>query len=142
MDLSKSSANLFFVTTKLSQIDPMYKYSLGFFINLFIRSINISEKHKKKDMRTANILDTFKLLLYKNVCRSLFEKDKLLFSFLLTISILKLQSKINLKLLKFILTGGRYLGSDCLDKKYEVNPSPNWLSASTDSFIKIFQLST
>ncbi len=44
--------------------------------------------------RIVNINDHFTFNLYSNVCRSLFEKHKLLFAFLLTVRILMAENKI------------------------------------------------
>ena len=48
------------------------------------------------DERIRNINDSFTFSLYSNVCRSLFEKHKLLFSFLLCVRILMNDNKIDM----------------------------------------------
>lgn len=37
--VAETTAGLFFCISDLANIDPMYQYSLGFFINLFIAAI-------------------------------------------------------------------------------------------------------
>ena len=48
------------------------------------------------EQRTKNINDYFTFSLYSNVCRSLFEKHKLLFAFLLCTRIQQHEGKINM----------------------------------------------
>jgi dynein heavy chain, axonemal len=73
--------------------------------------------------RLANLCDNFTLALYQNVCRSLFERHKLLFAFVLATKLQLDKGFIAGDELRFLLTGGITMGDNPMP-----NPDPSWIS--------------
>lgn len=91
----------------------MYQYSLKFYKMIFERALdngNSIEKGKRNE-KMKFFIKEFGRLLYENICRSLFEKDKLLFSFLICLQIMNEPPNDNLDQaeVRFIMTGGTKL---------------------------------
>jgi dynein heavy chain len=131
-------SRLFFVLSDLMNVDPMYQYSLKFFCMIYERAldradgkVDKNERSKRKDF----FIKKFTSLLYKNVCRSLFEKDKLLFSFLMCMKIMEEQGTLDTGEARFLMTGATSVDME------RPNPTGNagWLSDK--AWISILEMS-
>ena len=59
LPVAEHSSILFFCISDLANIDPMYQYSLNWFINLYNNSIMNSEKFPELDARIRSLNDHF-----------------------------------------------------------------------------------
>lgn len=87
--VARRGSVLYFVVADLALIDPMYQYSLEFFARLFNRRLDKAEKSTVLEDRLDILLSDVTSSFYLNICRGLFEKDKLLYSFLNSSAILR-----------------------------------------------------
>eukprot|EP00767_Chilomastix_cuspidata_P003405 gnl/Chilomastix_cuspidata/3528.p1 GENE.gnl/Chilomastix_cuspidata/3528~~gnl/Chilomastix_cuspidata/3528.p1 ORF type:complete len:4397 (+),score=382.77 gnl/Chilomastix_cuspidata/3528:1904-13192(+) len=75
---------LFFCISDMSNADPMYQFSLDYFSQLFINVIDNTPKSDVLQQRIDMLMKVLVSSVFKNICRGLFEKDKLAFSFLIS----------------------------------------------------------
>ena len=123
---------LFFCIADLGVVDPMYQYSLTWFIDLFVRGIAAAEKSDEIAERIGHLNDYFTYSLYVNVCRSLFEKDKLMFSFLLAVKLKQYLGEVDGTEYRFLLAGPT---SSVVEK---TNPGTPWLTEK--SWVELLNL--
>ena len=119
-------AIIFFVIADIGLIDEMYQYSLGYFKNLFVLCINQSEKSDDLDKRLATIMDYSTSNIFTNISRGLFEKHKLVFSFMLCAEIMRGRGDINAKTWNYYLRG-----AGAGDKTRPEKPTLDWLKELT-----------
>ncbi|KAL7754402.1 hypothetical protein RI367_000383 [Sorochytrium milnesiophthora] len=115
---------LYFVLNDLSNVDPMYQFSLDSYIDLFVKSIAKSRRMDVLAERIASLNDYHTYAVYKYACRGLFERDKLLFAFQMTAKILTAAGKLSPELYDFFLRGGQVL-----DREAQMpNPCTEWIN--------------
>ena len=118
------AAVLFFVLNDIERIDPMYQFALDAYIKLFNVSIAKAKKNNSLQVRIENVNEFHSYAVYRNACRGLFEKDKLLFSLHLAAKVLESLNKVNMVEYNFFLRGGQVL-----DRAVQVpNPATSWIS--------------
>lgn len=115
----------------------MYQYSLQWFSNLFLVGLENSPQSNQLEERLNNMNDYFTYSLYENICRSLFEKHKLIFSFMLTTKILFGDKKLDQNQFRYLLIGPSG------DIKVATNPT-TWISENSwpDVYKQMYGMST
>ncbi|XP_066430422.1 dynein axonemal heavy chain 6 isoform X1 [Eleutherodactylus coqui] len=113
---------IYFVISSLSEIDPMYQFSLKYFKQIFNSTIETAEKNDHLDVRLATLLTQTLFSSYTNVSRGLFEQHKLIYSFMLCIEIMRQKGEITDSEWNFFLRGAAGL-----DKERPSKPDVPWL---------------
>jgi dynein heavy chain len=80
---------LYFVIAQLAEINTMYQNSLVYVKFLFNKAIQQSPAADTVEERLGILQDKITRILYTNISRGLFEADKLIYSFLISTSILR-----------------------------------------------------
>ncbi|KAF4654403.1 hypothetical protein FOL47_009992, partial [Perkinsus chesapeaki] len=83
LSVSERGSILYFVVADLANIDPMYQFSLFYFVRMFMYTIHNAEKSDDLDTRLKTLITDITEYVFKLVCRGLFEVHKLIFSFLI-----------------------------------------------------------
>ncbi|KAM6471116.1 dynein axonemal heavy chain 6 [Liasis olivaceus] len=117
---------MYFVIASLSDIDPMYQFSLKYFKQLFNATIETSEKNDVLELRLAILLSQTLYATYTNVSRGLFEQHKLIYSFMLCIEIMRQKEELTDTEWNFFLRGAAGL-----DKERPAKPQIPWLEENT-----------
>ena len=87
---AEEGAMLYFLLTKLSSMDHMYRYSLDSFMTFFKKSMVGAERKKDNIVQhVASLRDSLRLTIFTWVSRGLFERHKLIFLAKMTFDLLK-----------------------------------------------------
>ncbi|CAB0007833.1 unnamed protein product [Nesidiocoris tenuis] len=121
--IAKRAALLFFVLKDMALVDPMYQFSLDSYKSLFEISIKKSKKSDDIKERIRLLNNYHSESVYRNTCRGLFERHKLMFSFLVCLKIM--DDAVDKSDFMFLLKGGVVLNRDAQPD----NPCPDWMSA-------------
>ncbi|KAG2466381.1 DYH6 protein, partial [Polypterus senegalus] len=114
---------MYFVIASLSEIDPMYQFSLKYFKQLFNLTIETSTKNNDLGLRLKTLLQQTLLTMYTNISRGLFEQHKIIYSFMLCIEIMRQKGKISDAEWNYFLRGAAGVERELIGK-----PAIPWLT--------------
>ena len=103
--IASRAAAMFFCIYSLRGVDPMYQFSLSWFKRLFDNAIVNTTRSDDTQERIKVVNDHFTSLVFTEVCRSLFERHKLMFAFMLAVSIQRNAGLVRDDEWRFILSG-------------------------------------
>jgi dynein heavy chain len=117
---------IYFVVADLARMDPMYQYSLAYFVRLFNVCIDESEKAEDIDTRLSNLMSYLTQFVYTNVCRGLFEEHKLIFSFLICVQIMRNAGEIEDMEWSLLLRGAGMVANEAPNPMPDLLSEPAW----------------
>ena len=134
-------AMLFFLLTTLSQLSPMYQFSLDAFTQFFFKALaNAPHGDGTKEKRVVSLQETLRLTIFTWASRGLFEAHKLIFLTQLTFSLVRRgiieQARVRDEHLDFLVRSKRKLGED---NPLEWLPDTQWQSVCALMNIEEFQ---
>mmetsp|Transcript_20674 Transcript_20674/g.31587 ORF Transcript_20674/g.31587 Transcript_20674/m.31587 type:complete len:450 (-) Transcript_20674:88-1437(-) len=96
---------LYFVIADLARVDPMYQNSLAYVKQLFNKAIDLSPQANTIEERLDILIDKISRIIYTNISRGLFERDKIIYSFLIATSIKRNSGVIDEAIWNILLRG-------------------------------------
>lgn len=125
--VARHAAIIYSCLIELLNVNTMYQFSLDWFINLYIFSIENANRSKDITRRINFLISTVTKMFYNSVCRSIFEKDKFLFSWILTTKILLAEKRITVEQLRFFVSSKTQNESNA---KWKRPHNSDWISES------------
>jgi len=110
-------AVLYFSIVDMSNVNVMYQTSLKQFQALFQQSFDEAETSNVLQKRVDNIIDTMTYIVYRYINRGLYEKDRLLFVFVITTKLLITAQMIQQSDMDLFLRGGAALDINAVAAK-------------------------
>lgn len=118
---------LYFVIADMGKVDPMYQNSLVYVKSLFNKAIEMSPQANTIEERLDILIDNISKTMYKNISRGLFEKDKMIYSFLIVTSIRRNAKVIDEAMWNILLRGPALITQQEADAQLQI-PDPELIN--------------
>ncbi len=120
---------LYFSVVEMSLLNCMYQTSLDQFLGLFLRSMDIADKASLAFKRVNNICSSMTSLIWKYISQGLYERDKLSFTFMLTLKMMVTSGSLRGEDVKLFLKCGSLVDeAKVRPKPFSWMPKPVWLN--------------
>ena len=132
LPLARLATLIFFAISELVNLETIYQFSISWFIkDILIHSIKLNEYDKTVSVKTSEfVAGRIKLLsasllkvAYVAVCRSLLNKDKIVFSLLILIRKLNEDGVLTQQEIDFFLQGGNETASTVVSQQQQQKPT-------------------
>merc|ERR1711871_1615825 len=143
--LAARGAQIYFCIAALTEIQYFYQFSFKWVTETFVKTVCEHRRvhgvpktsSRAVTARVGALLDEITVAAYTEVCRSLFERDKLLLASMLSLAILTANGQASDAERRFLLTGTVKFSAD---EAEEPNPAPEWLTKRAWSEIQQLSL--
>jgi len=138
--VAAESSWIFFTICRFNKIQHLYQYSLSAFKNFFFKGIRDAEHADDIPTRAKLLCQSIRLIVFKWVCRGLFEKHKLIWSSQLCFLLMKkgcLSRTMNNEHLDFLLSGKKKYDGDSNPVDYITDVA--WYSLQALALVGDFQ---
>ncbi|VVC32081.1 Dynein heavy chain, domain-2,Dynein heavy chain domain,Dynein heavy chain, domain-1,Dynein heavy chain, P- [Cinara cedri] len=143
--ISKRGALFYMILYGFKTIDPLYQFSIDLFVQLFLNSINSSQKDKIVLNRISNIIKTLTNDVFEFSCISIYEKHNLLFLFQIAYTLDKDTGKLLDSELLFFIKGNTGFKKNNIENPTTWLPNKCWqdiiyLTTNFESFSSLIDL--
>lgn len=101
--VASRATSLFFSVLDIGKVRPIYQFSLKWFLRHCQQVLRNTTDSNDDTKRVIYLINSLTIHLHKRVCASLFDKEKLLFSVLLSFKIILTEEKITKDLINYLL---------------------------------------
>lgn len=122
-EVASYAAILYCCLDQLQFINPMYQFSLNWYLILYNFSIEKANRSRDLKRRIDFLIKSITKNFYNNICRSIFDVDKLLFSWIFTTKILITNGKLKEEQVQFFVTNNNNFVGPFLEK-----PNADWIT--------------
>ncbi|KAG9395747.1 Dynein heavy chain and region D6 of dynein motor [Carpediemonas membranifera] len=133
-------SQLYFTLASMANVDRMYQFSLAYFLQLFGIVLQQTPPSDSISVRLNALIENATSSVYNNVCRGLFERHKLVFSFLMSTRILLGSGDITEDEWTQFIRGPMAVPQDALDKLVADVQRPEQLSELTWTRLAAMQI--